>query len=196
MSTIMAAGYAVIDVETTGLCPDRDDRVVEIGIVALDASRRMVGEWTTLINPCRDVGPTWIHGITAGQVASAPRFAEIVGDVAECIGDRIIVGHNVRFDLGFLDAEFKRAGYPVLWVPGLCTMGLAASITGVRRLEQCCESLGIDTGLSHSALCDARAAAALLNCCIARGGKPLQVPLPMPRRALPAVRPSGSCLVR
>jgi DNA polymerase-3 subunit epsilon len=195
-SNQFGAGFAVIDLETTGLFPGGHDRVVEIGIVALDPSRRPVAEWTTLVNPCRDVGPTRIHGITASQVADAPLFAEIIGDVAACVGDRIIVGHNVRFDLGFLDAEFRLGGYPVEWVPGLCTMWLASSITGARRLDECCECFGIDTGLSHSALCDARATATLFNCCLERGGRPRQVPPPMPRRSLPAIPPSGRSLVR
>ncbi len=190
------AGFAVVDLETTGLFPGGHDRVVEIGIVALDPLRRPVAEWTTLVNPCRDVGSTRIHGITASLVVDAPLFSEIIGDVAACLGDRIIVGHNVRFDLGFLDAEFRQAGYAVDWVPGLCTMWLAFSITGVRRLDQCCECFGIDTGLSHSALCDARATASLFNCCLERGGQPRQVPPPMPRSAFPAIPPSGRSLVR
>ena len=182
--------FAVVDLETTGLYPSRGDRIVEIGIVALDASLRPKAEWTTLVNPRRDVGPTSIHGITAGQVANAPSFRDIVGDVADCLGDRIVVGHNVRFDQGFLGAEFARAGFAVEWVPGLDTMWLAASITSQRRLHDCCQSLGIDTGRSHSAICDARAAAQLLVCCLGRlrESSPL---LPLPRSSLPPVAPSG-----
>lgn len=191
------AGFAVVDLETTGLFPGGHDRVVEIGLVALDPYLRPTGEWTTLINPCRDVGPTSIHGITASQVQDAPTFAEIIGDVGAWVGDRILVGHNVRFDLSFLDAEFSQAGYPVQWVPGLCTMWLASSITGARRLDDCCECFGIDIGRSHSALCDARSTAALLACCLQRmQAHPPLYPPPMARQALPKVRPSGRRLER
>ena len=162
------AGFAVLDLETTGLFPGGHDRVVEIGLVALDPYLRPEGEWATLVNPCRDVGPTNIHVITATQVRDAPTFPEIIGDVGSVLADRILVGHNVRFDLSFLDAEFNHAGFPVQWVPGLCTMWLASSITGARRLADCCECFGIDMGRSHSALCDARSAAALLGCCLQR----------------------------
>lgn len=197
MSATPFAGFAVIDLETTGLFPGGHDRVVEIGLVALDPTLRPVGEWSTLINPCRDVGPTRIHGITAGQVADAPTFSEIVGDIGAWLGDRIIVGHNVRFDLSFLDSEFSHSGYRVQWVPGLCTMGLASAITGARRLDECCQCLGIDTGRSHSALCDARSAAALLACCLQRmRAHPPLYPPPLDRRALPAVQPSGRRLER
>lgn len=191
------AGFAVIDLETTGLFPGGHDRVVEIGIVDLDPSLRPVGEWTTLVNPCRDIGPTNIHGITASQVADAPVFAEIVGDVAACLADRVVVGHNVRFDLVFLDAEFGQAGYRVPWGLGLCTMALASSITAARRLDECCECFGIDPGRSHSALSDARSTAALLACCLQRlQANPPQMPPPLPRTALPAVPPSGRSLIR
>lgn len=191
------AGFAVVDLETTGLFPGGHDRVVEIGLVALDPSLSPVGEWTTLVNPCRDVGPTSIHGITASQVADAPTFPEIIGDVATWLGDRILVGHNVRFDLSFLDAEFSHSGFRVQWVPGLCTMWLASSITGARRLDECCQCFGIDTGRSHSALCDARSTAALLACCLQRmQAHPPLYPPPLDRRALPAIQPSGRRLER
>lgn len=197
MSATPFAGFAVIDLETTGLFPGGHDRVVEIGLVALDPALRPVGEWATLVNPGRDVGPTSIHGITATQVADAPMFSEIVGDVGAWLGDRILVGHNVRFDLSFLDAEFTHSGFRVRWVPGLCTMWLAASITGARRLDECCQCFGIDTGRSHSALCDARSAAALLACCLQRmQAHPPLYPPPLDRRALPAVQPSGRRLER
>ena len=187
------AGYAVVDLETTGLYPSGGhDRIVEIGIVALDPWIRPVDEWTTLVNPCRDVGPTSIHGITASQVVEAPLFSDVMADL---LGDRVVVGHNVRFDLSFLDAEFGRAGYHIRWMPGLCTLWLASSITGARRLDQCCASFGIDVGPDHSALGDARAAAALLDCCFGRHTSH-EIPPPLPRSALPPVLPSGRSLVR
>jgi len=59
-----ATGFAVVDVETTGLFPARD-RVVEVAVVHLDPDARVTGEFSTLIDPRRDVGPTRIHGISA-----------------------------------------------------------------------------------------------------------------------------------
>jgi DNA polymerase-3 subunit epsilon len=190
-------GFAVIDLETTGLYPNSGDRIVEIGIVGLDAWLRPQGEWSTLVNPHRDVGPTSIHGITAGEVRDAPTFEEVAGDVAGCVGDRMIVGHNVRFDLSFMAAEYKRAGFPVQWVPGLDTMWLAYSVTGHRKLVDCCRSLHIDVGRSHSAICDARSTAALLGCCLRQlRATPPTFPPPQPRWTLPGVAPSGKRRVR
>src|SRR4051812_17678904 len=61
----MGAGFAVIDLETTGLFPEKHDRIVEIGIVHVSPSGDITGQWSTVVNPRRDMGPQTIHGITA-----------------------------------------------------------------------------------------------------------------------------------
>lgn len=78
-------GYAVIDVETTGLYPGCQDRIVEIAVVSLACNGQVTGEWSTLVNPHRDVGPTHIHGIKASDVYSAPSFDEIAGSVIQLL---------------------------------------------------------------------------------------------------------------
>ena len=70
--------FAVIDFETTGLVPERTDRVVEIGVVLTDDDGLIEHEWTTLINPHRDVGATHIHRIDCGDVVDA-RFRRQAG---------------------------------------------------------------------------------------------------------------------
>ncbi|HEY3715422.1 MAG TPA: exonuclease domain-containing protein, partial [Jatrophihabitantaceae bacterium] len=72
-------GYAVVDVETTGLSPSYHHKVVEIAVVQLDQSGKVEREWTTLVNPGRDVGARHIHGITAEEVVHAPTFADLTG---------------------------------------------------------------------------------------------------------------------
>ncbi|GII59244.1 hypothetical protein Pth03_76330 [Planotetraspora thailandica] len=86
LRTSDALGYAVIDVETTGLRPFWHDRVVEVGIVHLDPA----GEWTTLVDPERDLGPQHIYGITAADIRHAPTFGEIAGapGPGECMSSR------------------------------------------------------------------------------------------------------------
>lgn len=63
-------GFAAVDLETTGLSP-RLDRVVEIAVVQLDCDLSPCGEFTTLINPGRDIGATDIHRISARDVVGA-----------------------------------------------------------------------------------------------------------------------------
>lgn len=158
-------GYAVVDVETTGLAARSRDRVVEIALVLTDPDGRVEHEWSTLVNPLRDVGPTWIHGITAADVAGAPTFPDIADDVMAALSQRVLVAHNVAFDFGFLTAEFGRAQVPVRAdFPRVCTMRWSdAFVRGAsRKLVHCCEAAGIEIRDAHSALGDARATADLL----------------------------------
>lgn len=158
-------GFAVIDLETTGLHPDYHHRVVEIAIVELDPSGTTEDEWVTLLNPERDVGPTRIHGIRAQDVVDAPRFTDITAEVVRRIAGRVLVAHNLRFDLRFLAAELAGAGADLGVTDGICTLGLAGrfGIVGERSLAACCGSFDIPLHDQHFALADATAAAALLR---------------------------------
>lgn len=168
------SGYTVIDLETTGLSPRQHDRIVEIAAVYVSDTGQIEGEWATLVNPSRDVGPTSLHGIYARDVLGAPAFADIAPHVLRAVTGRTIVAHNSRFDTGFLAAEFIRAGVPlgVLPLPSLCTMEWAPQFLSAqsRRLVDCCAAAGIQLEDAHSALCDARATARLLSLYITRCG--------------------------
>lgn len=160
------AGYTVIDFETTGLSPRKSDRVVEIGVVYVSHRGQVQGSWSTLVNPQRDVGPTSIHGITAAEVVNAPTFAQIAPLVLESIAGRTIVAHNARFDVGFLDAELRRAGVPLGEepIPAVCTMEWARTFVASRSrsLGDVCAACGVDLVNAHSAVGDALATAGLL----------------------------------
>jgi DNA polymerase-3 subunit epsilon len=94
----------VIDVETTGLY--RTDRVVEIAIVTMDAATgTVIDEFDTLVNPLRDPGPTWIHGVSASMLIDAPPFKDIAHHVAARLHDAVVVGHNLRFDTRMVGNE-------------------------------------------------------------------------------------------
>lgn len=156
--------FAVLDVETTGVLP-RTDRVVEVAVVRMDGEGRRLGEFATLINPGRDVGDTYFHGISATDVVSAPMFQEVLGDVVALLSGAVVVGHNVRFDLRFLEVEARRARYALPAVPFVCTLHLSHRLAGPlphRRLAVCCEHAGIEHDEAHDALSDASATAQLL----------------------------------
>jgi DNA polymerase-3 subunit epsilon len=97
------SGYTVVDVETTGLFPQQHDRIVEIALVFVSDSGQVEGEWSTLVNPGRDIGPTSIHGIGAREVLDAPTFADVAGSLIRAVTGRTLVAHNARFDGQFLD---------------------------------------------------------------------------------------------
>ena len=156
--------FVTFDLETTGLSA-RKDRIVEIGIVRTSAQGRVVGEFSTLVNPKRDIGPTEIHGITAGEVLSAPSFADISGAIAELVNGGVLVAHNAAFDRRFLIAELEREGRNFGQVDVVCTLQLMGLVYdgGPRRLADCCVDLGIELRAAHRALDDARMTSELLH---------------------------------
>ncbi|QVI30711.1 3'-5' exoribonuclease [Mycolicibacterium neoaurum] len=146
---------AVIDVETTGLY--RVDRVVEIAIVTMDASGRVIDEFDTLINPGRDPGPTWIHGVTASMLTEAPSFDDIAHHLAARLHGAVVVAHNLRFDTRMIGHELSRAGIDIDWGYGLDTL----HATGCKLAVACAEyDIALDN--AHRALVDARATGQLL----------------------------------
>jgi ATP-dependent Lhr-like helicase len=160
-----ATPFAVVDVETTGLAVGRGHRVVEIAVVRCRADGSVEDFWHTLLDPGRDVGPTRVHGLSMVDVIGAPKFADVLGDVIERLEGRVLVAHNAPFDLGFLRAEFDRAGHPMPELPVLCTMSLTDR-TGTgssRSLASACAAHGIPLENAHSAREDALAAASLLR---------------------------------
>lgn len=150
------AGYAVVDVETTGL--GRKDKVIEIGIVLLDARFRVIDEYETLIDPCRDLGPTHVHGITPRMVSMAPCFPEVATAIARRIDGRTLVAHNLLFDERMLGQEFGLLNAMFDTGIGVCTLRLTR-----QKLPMACKHFGIDPPKHHRALADARACASLLR---------------------------------
>lgn len=158
-----STGFAVLDLETTGLAPNKGARVVEIGVVAVDLDGNVVEQWESLVDPGCGPGPTHIHGVDAAMLDGAPTFDEVVGDLAQVLAGRTLVAHNARFDVGFLDAEFARTGTTWTRAP-LCTMQLARKRGHYpSSLEACCEAYSIVNHGAHRALTDALATAELLG---------------------------------
>jgi len=110
-------GYelVVVDVETTGRDPKVAD-LIEIGAVRI-RDGQVVDRFSTLVNPGRDIFGAQMHGITNADVAGAPVAKEAAQKLLAFAAGAPIVGHNVGFDLGFLDAalgepgQFTQAGY-------------------------------------------------------------------------------------
>lgn len=198
--------FAVIDLETTGFHYRGADRVIEVAIVRMRPDLTVADEFVTLLNPNRDVGRSDIHGITASDVVHAPLFQEVAGDIASRLGDAVVVGHNLRFDLGFLAAEFRRADAAVPPLPAICTLELAyrnLADAPTRKLAACCRELGITLENAHDALGDARATALLLAAFARRGGLPAPTPRAMdhpdgmqPTRPWHSLTPSGRSVAR
>lgn len=169
------AGFAVLDFETTGRVANQH-RVVEVGVVLLSSDGDTEDEWSTLVDPRCEVGCTDIHGISAGDVVGAPTFAAIVPRLLRDFRGRVLVCHNIGFDLRFLRAELRRADIQLdnEFLPALCTMRWACRLlpAAPRGLQDCCDAADVVLMNAHCALEDARAAAGLLKHLMQCGGVP------------------------
>src|SRR5215211_2734829 len=150
-----------IDIETTGLNEERD-AIIEIGAIRFKG-RRVEDEWSSLINPNRHI-PEFISGLTGisdAEVRNAPRFPAVAAALGAFVGDAPIIGHNVRFDLGFL----QRAGL-FQYNEVIDTYELASVLmpTASRyNLGALGKQLGILLPATHRALDDARVTMAAFN---------------------------------
>ena len=168
----LRVGYAVVDLETTGLSPATDS-IIEIGLVLTGPDGVAQRRWSTLVNPGPgpdgdiEVGPTFVHGLVAADLEGAPRLDDVADLLARDLAGRVVVAHNARFDVGFLTRALGRSGHLARGarVPRMCTMEWARHFmaTPSRRLTACCEAAGVSIGRHHSALDDAEAAAGLLR---------------------------------
>jgi DNA polymerase III subunit epsilon len=170
--TLDEVEFVVLDVETTGLAPGRH-RVIEVGAVIVRGSE-LGATFSKLINPERRIPQfiTQFTGISEYMVRRAASVATVLPRFREFIGERPIVGHNVGFDLSFLNYEADRCGLsPAFAVEGVDTIALARRyLTGMRRakLDRVAAALHVPVGTRHRALPDALVTAKVFMLLLAR----------------------------
>ncbi len=157
--------YAILDIETTGGSP-KDCKITEIAIYIHDGSK-ITEEYSTLINPEVNIPYfiTNLTGISNEMVEHSPRFFEVARKIVELTEGKIVVGHNVSFDYGFIKSEFKQLGYD-FDRKTLCTVKLSRKyIPGYRSysLGKLCDTLGIGITDRHRASGDALATVKLFE---------------------------------
>ncbi len=166
--------FCVLDLETTGVGPDRSE-ITEIGAVKFEGGLE-VGRFQTLVNPGAPIPPqvTVITGITQAMVIDAPRIEEALPSFLEFLGESVIVGHNVSFDVSFLNAAAIRLGYGRLPHQSTDTLRLARRLVRkeVRnlRLSSLASHFHSPTTPNHRALDDAIATAHVFWCLLERAG--------------------------
>ncbi|GHV09698.1 hypothetical protein AGMMS50229_20270 [Campylobacterota bacterium] len=152
-----------IDFETTGLVKGYD-RVIEVSVVRLEPGKEPTLVYDTLVNPNRRVSATDIHGITDDDVADAPDFREIAGDLVNAIKGSVVSSYNVYFDMPFLEHELSRSGINIT-PPHFCMMymrpllGIGSKCT----LGEACKNHGIDMEVCHIASADVLSTANLFK---------------------------------
>jgi DNA polymerase III epsilon subunit family exonuclease len=154
--------FVVVDVETTGTDPKLAD-LIEIAAVKVKGGK-ITDRWSTLVKPSQPILGNQMHGLTDKDVANAPSAGEAAKDALKFIGDSTVVGHNVGFDLGFLEealgdgTRFEQGRY-------LDTLVLAREgypDLQNYKLETLSSFFGIELAQNHRALPDAEATANLL----------------------------------
>jgi DNA polymerase III epsilon subunit family exonuclease len=159
---LFSVPIACIDVETTGASAEYGDRVIEVGIARYDNGQK-TAEYQQLVDPCRRIGPgiTALTGITQQMCDGQPTFAQQMPAMIPLLAGAAILGHNVRFDLSFLQREARLAGHDLgerLQMPHvLDTVRIARRRfgRGGNSLGNLARRLGCEPTTAHRALADA-----------------------------------------
>ena len=162
LSKLRDLSLAVVDVETTGASPRFGDGVTEVGIARYEGGQ-LAGTYSELVRPTKPIPASIVAltGITNAMVADQPSFAERLDDIVASLRADIVIGHNVRFDLGFLAGEFRRAGTTLSNELGnphvLDTVRIARRRfgRGGNGLQKLSRRLGVVPTDAHRALADA-----------------------------------------
>ncbi|EQC45610.1 PolC-type DNA polymerase III [Bacteriovorax sp. Seq25_V] len=113
--------FCVFDLETTG-GNTKTDKIIEIGLVNIDGKE--IGEKKSyLIDPERKI-PEFIQKLTSikqADVEGCPKIDNVIEEILEFIGDRVLIAHNSSFDVPFLNSVLKRLGRPELTNKSICT---------------------------------------------------------------------------
>lgn len=168
-----------IDCETTGLKPKDGHRIIELGAVEI-VNRKLTGRtFEQRINPEREIddGATHVHGIKSTDLVGMPLFAQVAKPFLDFVGKATIIGHNIAFDLKFLDHEYNKLDFSSLTTAvefnfekhvrddpnrrsDVCTMQMMKqAFPGSKKsLDTLCDKLGIDRSerTEHGALLDAK----------------------------------------
>jgi DNA polymerase-3 subunit epsilon len=164
--------FVVVDVETTGLAPGHH-RVIEVGAVIVKKGE-LVANFSRLINPGRSIPQfiTKFTGISPHMVSRAATAERVLPRLREFVGDRPIVGHNIGFDLNFLNYEADRLDVTSAFAEtGIDTIILARRyLTGLRRmrLDSVAAALHVPAPRRHRALADAQITARVFVLLLAR----------------------------
>jgi DNA polymerase-3 subunit epsilon len=183
------AGWAVVDVETSGFRPGQA-RIVSVAALALGDDGNVERSLYSLLNPGVDPGPTHVHGLTTEMLAGQPCFGDIVGELRDLLRGRTLVAHNVGFDYSFLAAEAEMVGAELPVDTVMCTVELSRRLelgTENLRLETLAGHWGITQMKPHDALDDAMVLAQILKPVLVRAReRKVWLPLrPVSRRYWP-----------
>ena len=159
--------FVVLDLETTGTVPGQS-RIIEVAAAKFRGGE-CLGTFQTLVNPGCGVPPfiVALTGITEALVVPAPSIDEVLPTLLEFIGGAVLVGHNLRFDTAFLDADLIAQGRPRLANARVDTLTLARRLIRDEvpdcRLATLAARFRTEVRPTHRALDDVLATAEVLH---------------------------------
>jgi predicted DnaQ family exonuclease/DinG family helicase len=165
----VARTYVSLDLETTGLNPDRD-AIIEVGAVKFRGDKALE-TWSSLVRPERPIPYriTRLTGIQQDEADVAPSISTVIGRLATFIKDHPLVGHSIDFDLSFL----RRRGL-LLPNPAIDTFELASILVphaSRYSLTRLAEELGVPASGAHRALTDAETTSKLFLALLERASQ-------------------------
>ena len=149
--------FVALDLETTGLYASRGDKIIQIGAVKFQGDRVM-DRYDTFVNPGKEI-PDFVQrltGIRPEQVRRAPHFSSVSYDLESFLEGHPVIGHNIRFDLSFLEVEGLS-----LANPGYDTWDLASFLLPRNpeyNLQSFIRQFQLSSAKAHQAIDDADAA--------------------------------------
>ena len=157
----------ILDFETTGLQPEREDRITEVGLVRVEAGR-ITDRYQSLVN-CGVRVPAFITaytGISQRMVDEAPLVSQVMREVTDFIADTPVVAHNASFDQRFFLREARRQRLSLVVEPFICSLRLSRRIYPElpgHSLGVLANTLKLRTcGAAHRAAADAEVTAELM----------------------------------
>ena len=163
---IYPENYVVIDLETTGL-DAKTHEIIEVGLLKV-CRGRVVGEFQVLLKPKKAVPDPIVKltGITNALLEKEGKLLpEVLPQIRSLIGDSALVGHNVMFDIGFLNQALQEQNHGKLENQYFDTMKMYASIYnppgGRRKLADIITEFGISKHPCHRARSDCNAVQAV-----------------------------------
>lgn len=157
--------FCSLDIETSGFDP-AESEVLELGMVFFEVKKKnikVLSEWQSVFKPFKEVPPRILAltGISEDELLRAPLFREKAEDIQKLVKDAVIVGHNINFDIKFLEAFGIKFSGAVVDTLNLAQMFLPTNQS--YNLEGLMNFLGVDHQDAHRALADAKAALVLVE---------------------------------
>jgi DNA polymerase-3 subunit epsilon len=150
--------YISVDIETTGLDPQKN-RIIELAAIRIKDGE--AGEkYSELVYPEELVSNfiTELTGITNQMLAGARRIEEVLPEFLDFIGDSVILGQNIRFDIGFIDENSRKLFGRAFENDYIDTLRISRMLFKEYRHHRLCDQIerfGIGESVEHRALADA-----------------------------------------